>query len=105
VAISAYLLARSELKDMDKSARTQLGGDYLETPRGILSYSRLGDEKAPAIILVHGFSTPKFVWDQITPELLQAGFQVIAYDHFGRGFSGRPEGPTMPTSTGTNCLH
>ena len=93
MAISAYLLARSELKDMDKSARTQLGGDYLETPRGILSYSLLGDEKATAIILVHGFSKPKFVWDQITPELLQAGFQVIAYDHFGRGFSGRPEGP------------
>ncbi|MCX2977128.1 alpha/beta fold hydrolase [Candidatus Marimicrobium litorale] len=93
VAITAYLLARSGLKDMDQSARTELGGDYLETPRGILSYSRLGDEKAPAIILVHGFSTPKFVWDQITPELLKAGYQVIAYDHFGRGFSDRPEGP------------
>ena len=93
VAMTAYLLARSGLKDMDQSARKQLGGDYLETPRGILSYSRLGDEKAPAIILVHGFSTPKFVWDQITPELLKAGYQVIAYDHFGRGFSDRPVGP------------
>jgi len=93
LAITAYLVARSELKDMDQSARKQLGGDYLETPRGILSYYRLGDEKAPAIILVHGFSTPKFVWDQITPELLKAGYQVIAYDHFGRGFSDRPGGP------------
>jgi pimeloyl-ACP methyl ester carboxylesterase len=45
------------------------------------------------IILVHGFSTPKFVWEQVTPTLLAAGYQVVAYDHLGRGFSDRPDGP------------
>jgi pimeloyl-ACP methyl ester carboxylesterase len=58
-----------------------------------LSYTRQGPADAPVVILVHGFSTPKFVWEQVTPSLLAAGYQLITYDHLGRGFSDRPEGP------------
>jgi len=41
--------------------------------------------------LVHGFSTPSIVWKGIVPYLTGAGYDVIAYDHFGRGFSSRPK--------------
>lgn len=92
-AIAAYIVARFGLDDLDQTARKSLGGTYLQTPQGTLSYSRMGNRQAPAIILVHGFSTPKFVWNQITPTLVKAGYQVITYDHFGRGFSDRPKGP------------
>lgn len=45
---------------------------------------------APVVVLIHGFSTPSFVWrDHIEP-LTRAGFRVLTYDHFGRGFSARP---------------
>lgn len=93
IAVAAYGLARTGLKELDQAARNELGGSYLQTERGILSYTRQGANDAPAIILVHGFSTPKFVWDQVTSYLLEAGYQVITYDHFGRGFSDRPAGP------------
>jgi pimeloyl-ACP methyl ester carboxylesterase len=93
IAVAAYGFARSGLKELDRSAREALGGKYLQAERGVLSYTRQGPNAAPAIILVHGFSTPKFVWDQVTPSLLNAGYQVITYDHFGRGFSDRPQGP------------
>lgn len=92
-ATVAYGLARAGLKELDDAARAQLGGLYLETPRGVLSYTREGPLDARPVILVHGFSTPKFVWEQVTPHLLDAGYQVITYDHLGRGFSDRPEGP------------
>lgn len=93
IAVAAYGLARTGLKDLDQAARDELGGLYLQTRLGVLSYTRQGAIDAPPIILVHGFSTPKFVWNQVTPYLLEAGYQVITYDHFGRGFSDRPAGP------------
>ena len=42
------------------------------------------------MVLVHGFSSPQFVWDGITELLVDAGYSVLAYDHFGRGYSERP---------------
>ena len=93
VVVSAYGIARSGSKPLDQAARDQLGGDYLQTAQGVLSYTRQGPADAPVVILVHGFSTPKFVWEQVIPTLLAAGFQVITYDHLGRGFSDRPAGP------------
>ena len=92
-AAAAYGVARSGLKTLDQDARDALGGLYLETDHGVLSYTRQGSVHAPTIILVHGFSTPKFVWEQVIPALLEAGYQIITYDHFGRGFSDRPAGP------------
>ena len=93
VAAAAYGVARSGLKTLDEEARNTLGGLYLQTDNGVLSYTRQGGTHEPAIILVHGFATPKFVWEQVIPHLLKAGYQVITYDHFGRGFSDRPAGP------------
>ena len=42
------------------------------------------------IILVHGFSTPSFVWGGLIENFCNSGFKVLVYDHFGRGFSERP---------------
>jgi len=42
------------------------------------------------IILVHGFSTPHFVWDEMREFFTNAGYTLLVYDHFGRGFSERP---------------
>ena len=91
--VVAYGIARSGSKPLDQAARDRLGGDYLQTDHGILSYTRQGPANAPIVILVHGFTTAKFVWEQVTPTLLAAGYQVITYDHLGRGFSDRPAGP------------
>jgi pimeloyl-ACP methyl ester carboxylesterase len=92
-AAVAYGVARNGLKTLDQDARNALGGLYLQTDNGLLSYTQQGGVHQPTVILVHGFSTPKFVWEQIVPYLLEADYQVITYDHFGRGFSDRPAGP------------
>ncbi len=93
IIVATYGVATSGLRVLDQAARDDLGGDYIQTENGILSYTRQGSLDAPTLILVHGFSTPKFVWEQVTPSLLAAGYQVITFDHLGRGFSDRPEGP------------
>lgn len=93
IVLVPYWWASAGLRDLDPPARVALGGEYLPTDVGVLSYRREGAEDAPAVVLVHGFSTPKFVWEQVTPVLVAAGYQVISYDHLGRGFSDRPPGP------------
>ena len=43
------------------------------------------------VVLVHGFSTPHFVWDGMKGFLLDAGYSVLVFDHYGRGYSERPK--------------
>jgi pimeloyl-ACP methyl ester carboxylesterase len=93
LAAAPYVYTVLSMTQLDRLEQEALGGLYLDTQQGRLSYSREGDENAPAVILVHGFSTPKFVWNQVKPELVDAGFQVITFDHLGRGFSDRPQVP------------
>ena len=40
--------------------------------------------------MVHGFSTPSFVWNGLLNGLLNKGYSILVYDHYGRGFSERP---------------
>ena len=42
------------------------------------------------MVLVHGFSTPSFVWGGLIKRFTDSGYKVLVYDHFGRGFSERP---------------
>ena len=42
------------------------------------------------LVLVHGFSTPSFVWGGLLNFFREAGYTVLVYDHFGRGYSDRP---------------
>ena len=49
-----------------------------------------GPEDGPVIVLVHGFSTPHFIYEQNASSLAANGFRVLQFDHFGRGWSDRP---------------
>ena len=42
------------------------------------------------MVLVHGFSTPSFVWGGLIDNFTESGYKVLVYDHFGRGYSERP---------------
>lgn len=47
-------------------------------------------EGAP-VILVHGMAASLHNWDYLTPELVEAGYQVFALDLLGHGDSYKPE--------------
>jgi len=57
----------------------------INLPRGRTSYELAGE--GPLLVLVHGLSTPAFVWDEMVPLLHQFGFQTLRYDLYGRGGS------------------
>ncbi len=69
-------------------------GAWAPLTRGNLYYRwylpREADSNGQIMVLIHGFSTPHFVWDGVRQFFLEAGYQILVYDHFGRGFSERP---------------
>ena len=49
------------------------------------------EENGETLVLVHGFSTPSVVWEGVVPFLVDNGYKVLVYDHYGRGYSSRPK--------------
>lgn len=76
---------------MDETARKNASGNFIQLTGGITHYDQDGEDSAKVVILVHGFSVPYHIWDGTYDSLVQAGFHVIRYDEFGRGFSDRPD--------------
>jgi len=55
-----------------------------------IHYQEAGDEKAPPMILIHGFISSNLVWNEVLLPLARAGFRVIAPDLPGYGYSDKP---------------
>lgn len=55
-----------------------------------LHYQEFGDEAAPAIILLHGYTASVYVWKTVAPMLADAGLRVVALDLVGFGYSEKP---------------
>lgn len=72
-------------------ARAENPGSDIALSDGITRYELTGPEIGEPVVLIHGLSSPYAVWDKTAPALAQAGFRVLRYDLFGRGFSDRPK--------------
>jgi pimeloyl-ACP methyl ester carboxylesterase len=57
----------------------------------VTHYDLAGPADGPPVVLVHGFSVPYYVWDSTFAALAGAGFRVLRYDLYGRGWSDRPD--------------
>src|SRR5712691_13476263 len=55
-----------------------------------IHYQEAGDEKAPPILLIHGFISSTLIWNEVFLPLAHAGFRVIAPDLPGYGYSEKP---------------
>lgn len=80
-----------ESKELNESARKQLGGSFIALTDGVTHYELGGatDGTIP-VVLVHGFSVPSFIYDPTFEVLVKSGFRVLRYDLIGRGFSDKP---------------
>ena len=86
-----YFVNNQETKTMNEAARKDASGKFIQLTAGITHYDEGGTDTGRVVILVHGFSVPYHIWDGTYDSLIQAGFHVIRYDEFGRGFSDRPD--------------
>ena len=79
-----------EIKELDETARQQADGSFITLTDGVTHYELGGAENGQPVVLVHGFSTPYFIFDTTFEFLVNSGFRVLRYDLIGRGYSDRP---------------
>jgi pimeloyl-ACP methyl ester carboxylesterase len=92
VTLAAIPLARNlEQGPLDATARRQAPGQFVTLSHGIVHVRSAGPEQGRPVLLVHGFSVPSYVFDQTSADLAAAGYRVIRFDLYGRGWSDRPD--------------
>ena len=86
-----YIYSSIKLKNPSKIIKPE-NGKFAVLKNGKIYYQEFisDNPSGQIVVLVHGFSTPSIVWKGIIPYLTDAGYDVFAYDHYGRGFSSRP---------------
>jgi len=88
---AAFFLSGYEELSLNPTTRADLPGSFADLPSGVTHYELSGNSSDPLVVLVHGFSVPYYVYDPTVPDLVDAGFAVLRYDLYGRGYSDRPD--------------
>ncbi len=84
-----YYMLDPENKNLDDHERKILGGTYTNLSDGVTHYKLTGPEKGKVVVFVHGGTIPIWTWDGQTKILNDAGYRVLSYDTYGRGYSDR----------------
>jgi pimeloyl-ACP methyl ester carboxylesterase len=92
-----YSYADQEKLVLDDSVRRTAPGQFLRLTDGYTHYELGGPPTGRVIVLAAGFSVPYYIWDPTFKALTEAGFRVLRYDYYGRGFSDRPDVPYTQT--------
>ncbi|MEC7764778.1 MAG: alpha/beta hydrolase [Pseudomonadota bacterium] len=80
-------------------ARARPGADeggFAELSEGKTYYRWFGAPTSHVIVLIHGLTTPHWVFSGLVRGLNLLGYQVLAYDLYGRGLSDRPTNAQTP---------
>jgi pimeloyl-ACP methyl ester carboxylesterase len=87
-----YALQDPETRELNAATRAGASGAFARLSDGYTHYELGGSESAsrPVVVLAAGFSVPYYIWDPTFKALTAAGFRVLRYDYYGRGYSDRP---------------
>lgn len=88
-----YVFADLERRDLDSAARAGMPGQFVSLSDGYTHYELAGAADGRIVVLAAGFSVPYYIWDPTFKALTAAGFRVLRYDYYGRGYSDRPAIP------------
>jgi pimeloyl-ACP methyl ester carboxylesterase len=86
-----YMVRNPERSALDETARKGAPGRFVQLSDGVTHYRIDGPDTGRVVVLAHGFSVPLYIWDSTAAHLAAAGYRVLRYDAFGRGWSDRPD--------------
>lgn len=86
------VLAELSRKPMTAERREAAPGEIAHLPQGATQYRWTGPEDGKVAVLIHGLSTPSYVFAATERSLAALGYRVLSYDLYGRGYSARARG-------------
>ena len=94
--IVPYFACDGERKSLEGADRADLPGKMAKLSLGATYYEQGGPSSGKPVILIHGLTIPNYLWETTFEDLVGAGFNVVRYDLYGRGFSDRPDATYDP---------
>lgn len=93
-AAGALYVRSSDPEKLHARAAASLApeGNFVDLADGSTWYSLDGPADGPLVVLVHGYAVSSIIWEHNWKALADAGFRVLRYDQFGRGWSAHPRG-------------
>ncbi|MBA2628070.1 MAG: alpha/beta fold hydrolase [Gemmatimonadales bacterium] len=91
VLLVVYRLADPERRTITDDVRRTAGGSFVRLSDGVTHYELTGSDTGRTVVLAAGSSVPYYIWDPTFDALRDAGYRVLRYDYYGRGFSDRPD--------------
>jgi pimeloyl-ACP methyl ester carboxylesterase len=88
-----YKISDPERLVLDEAVRSSVEGRFVRLTDGYTHFDLAGPGDGRPVVLAAGFSVPYYIWDPTFHALAKAGFRVLRYDYFGRGYSDRPDKP------------
>jgi pimeloyl-ACP methyl ester carboxylesterase len=76
---------------LDDQVRSSAPGQFIQLSDGMTFYEISGPENGKPIVFINGYSISSHLWDHNFAPLAEAGFRVLRFDFFGRGYSDRPD--------------
>lgn len=97
LVFTSFWFVGSEKPELTADVRQQLltngqAENFAELTGGVVHFRQTGPDTGPVVVLIHGLSNPSYVWKELLESLAGAGYRVVAFDNYGRGFSDRPDG-------------
>ena len=90
-AAGLYAAVDPERRDIDDAVRASAGGQFVHLSAGYTHYELDGPPQGRQVVLAAGVTVPYYIWDPTFAALVKAGFRVLRYDYYGRGYSDRPD--------------
>jgi pimeloyl-ACP methyl ester carboxylesterase len=93
VPAAVYVASDPERLELDDAVRRSTPGQFARLTDGYTHYEIGGPPDGQVVVLAAGATVPYYIWDPTFASLTSAGFRVLRYDYYGRGFSDRPDIP------------
>lgn len=91
LGLAAYRIKDPERRTIDDQARATIPGHFVRLSDGVTHYEIAGPDTGRVVVIAAAFSVPAYLSDSLFQRLGRAGYRVIRFDYYGRGWSDRPK--------------
>ncbi len=92
IVLALPWVIESRRTPMTDRYRRKAKGVFADLSRGQTHYQWHGPRSPRVLVMVHGLSSPSWVFDGLIRSLMRMNYRVLTYDLYGRGMSDAPRG-------------